>query len=86
MKELPNVTIIGDTTEGIFSTMYEFTLPNHWEVSLSNEQFFSEAKNNYEGLGIAPDIKVVNSRIDIENQNDPVIEMAISHLKKENNR
>jgi len=80
MKDLPNVTIIGDNTEGIFSDMLEFKLPNKWQVSLSNQQFFSKDKVNYEGKGIAPKIRVVNSRADIENQNDPVIEEAIRYL------
>ena len=86
MKELPNVVIIGDKTEGIFSTMYEFTLPNQWEVSLSHEQFFSKSKENYEGQGITPNISVLNSKIDIEHQHDPVIEMAINYLKKRKNQ
>jgi len=86
MKELPNVTIIGDNTEGIFSDMYEFKLPNKWNVSLSNQQYFSETKVNYEGNGIPPNIQIINSIIDIENQEDPVIKSAIYHLEKQNNR
>lgn len=80
MKELPNVTIIGDNTEGIFSDMYFFKLPNKWRVSLSNQQYFSNDKKNYEGIGIPPDIKIVNSRLDIKNNHDPVIKEAINHL------
>lgn len=86
MNELPNVTIIGDNTEGIFSEMYEFKLPNKWAVSLSDQQYFSEKKENYEGKGIPPDVYMVNSRTDIENQIDPVLRKAINHLKEENNR
>ena len=76
MKELPNVAIIGDETEGIFSDMYEFKLPNRWKVSLSHQQYFSEAKVNYEGMGIPPDITVLNSRSDIRDQGDPVLNKA----------
>ncbi len=85
MKDLPYVTIIGDTTEGIFSDMYEFRLPNKWIVTLSHQHFFCMNKRNYEGIGIEPDIRVLNSKADIETQSDPVIEMAIQHLRKENN-
>jgi len=86
MNELPNVTIIGDNTEGIFSDMYEFKLPNKWMATLSNQQYFSQDKENFEGKGITPDIRIVNSESDIENRIDPVIQKAINHLKEENNR
>ena len=82
MKDLPYVTIIGDTTEGIFSDMHEFKLPNKWEVSLSHQQFFSREMINYEGIGIEPDVKVLNSRKDLATNIDPVIAKAISFLKK----
>jgi len=82
MKELPNATIVGDSTEGIFSVMYEFKLPNKWNVTLSHQQFFSKNKENYEGKGIPPDIKILNSMDDIENQNDSVLEKAFHYLEK----
>lgn len=82
MKDLPNVTIIGDDTEGIFSEMYEFKLPNKWKISLSHQQFFSKDKINYEGKGIRPSIRILNTMPDIINKKDVVIEAAIEHLKK----
>lgn len=81
MNELQNVTLIGDDTEGIFSDMYPFRLPNKWIVTLSHQQYFSQDMVNYEGKGIPPDIKVLNSRKDIENQTDPVLQQAINYLK-----
>ncbi|MEM1124223.1 MAG: S41 family peptidase, partial [Bacteroidota bacterium] len=81
VKYLPHVTIVGDTTEGIFSDMYEFELPNNWEVSLSHQQFFSTDMVNYEEIGIAPDVKVVNSVEDLENEVDRVIAKAIEVLQ-----
>ena len=84
MNELPNVTLVGDKTEGIFSDMYEFKLPNKWDITLSHQQFFSQNKENFEGKGIVPDILVVNSEVDIENQGDPVIQTAINYLLENN--
>ncbi len=81
MQELPSVTLIGDTTEGIFSDMYEFRLPNGWEASLSHQQFFSRTLINYEGVGIKPDIMAVNSPEDIQLGVDPVIIAALANLK-----
>ena len=83
MKDFPYVTIVGDTTEGIFSEMHEFQLPNKWDVSLSHQHFFSKEMINYEGIGIEPDIVVLNSREDLETDIDPVITKAIALLKKE---
>ena len=82
LKDFPYVTIVGDTTEGIFSEMYEFKLPNKWEVSLSHQQFFSKAMINYEGIGIEPDFKVLNSRKDVETNIDPVITKAMILLRE----
>lgn len=82
MKDLPNVTIIGDRTEGIFSDMFEFNLPNKWTVTLSHQQFFSRDTVNYEGKGIAPDIKILNSEENLKTQSDVVLETAIQFLLK----
>lgn len=80
MNELPNVVIIGDHTEGIFSDMYEFRLPNKWTVSLSHQQYFSQEKENYEGMGIPPDIRVVNRSSDVADETDPVLQKAVFYL------
>ncbi|MEM6806504.1 MAG: S41 family peptidase [Bacteroidota bacterium] len=82
VKDLSHVSIVGDDTEGIFSDMYEFSLPNKWSVSLSHMQFFSADMINFEGKGIAPDYKVLNSRKDLERGNDPVFLKAIEVLRK----
>jgi len=86
MRELPNVTIIGDDTEGIFSDMYFFKLPNKWKISLSHQQFFSKDMENFEGTGIPPDIRMLNSTMDIETQSDPVIKTAMDYLERETNK
>jgi len=82
IKDLPNVTIIGDTTEGIFSERLEFKLPNKWDVSLSHQQFFSPDMINYEGKGITPKYKIVNSKEDINNKLDPVLAKSIEILSE----
>ena len=79
MKELPYVTIIGDTTEGILSDMYPFKLPNGWKVTLSHQQYFSTKMVNYEGIGIEPDFKVLNYK---KNNSDTVLLKAIEILNK----
>ncbi|MEL7427248.1 MAG: S41 family peptidase [Bacteroidota bacterium] len=80
MKDLPRVSQVGDTTEGIFSDMFEFRLPNRWEVSLSHQQFFSRDGINYEGLGLTPDVMVINTPADLKSGVDPVIIAALARL------
>lgn len=84
MKELPYVTIIGDNTNGIFSDMFDFRLPNGWLATLSHQQYFSAEMENYEGKGIEPDIKLLNKPEDVNNGIDPLIETGITELKKNN--
>ncbi|MFQ5629588.1 MAG: S41 family peptidase, partial [bacterium] len=45
LKNLPNVTLIGETTYGIFSSTFEHFLPNGWFFTLTNERVLS-----YEGI------------------------------------
>jgi hypothetical protein len=79
MKELPYVTIIGDTTEGILSDMYPFKLPNGWKVTLSHQQYFSTKMVNYEGKGIEPNFRILNNKKD---KSDTVLLKAIELLDK----
>lgn len=81
LKDLPYVTLLGDITEGIFSDMYPFTLPNGWDITLSHMQFFSADMANFEGKGIEPDVKMLNSRDDLSDKRDYVLEKAIELLQ-----
>jgi len=56
LRALPNVTHVGDTTEGILSDMLEKRLPNGWRLSLSNEVYLDSRKTLWEGKGIQPDV------------------------------
>lgn len=84
MKELPYVTVIGDRTSGIFSDMYGFKLPNGWFATLSHQQYFSTEMKNLEGIGVQPDIKLLNEPMDIKNNVDPLILKALDLLNKKN--
>ena len=85
MKELPYVTVIGDNTQGIFSDIYSFSLPNKWRVNLSHQQYFSVSMKNYEGIGVQPDIKLLNELEDITRGKDLLIVKAIEVLNKKTN-
>ncbi len=38
VKDFPNITLLGDRTEGIISSVNTFRLPNRWKVMLSDNQ------------------------------------------------
>ncbi|MCO7191081.1 MULTISPECIES: serine hydrolase [unclassified Pseudoalteromonas] len=58
MMHLPHVTLLGEETSGALSDMRFFTLPNGWEISLSNEVYRDAQGMLYEQKGIQPDISV----------------------------
>lgn len=58
MKALPNVTHVGSATRGAFSDILDKTLPNGWEVGLSN-MFYRDVNGiNWESRGLQPDIDI----------------------------
>jgi hypothetical protein len=81
MHRQPQVVLIGQTTEGIFSDMYEFKLPNGWEVSLSHMRFYDAQMTNYEGIGLQPVIEVKNSPDDLIQKTDAVLDRAFQYLQ-----
>ena len=54
-KKIPNSTIIGSTTEGVFSDILDKKLPNGWTYGLSNMIYESMESISYENIGITPD-------------------------------
>ncbi|MFN8335956.1 MAG: S41 family peptidase [Cyclobacteriaceae bacterium] len=77
MKALPNTTLIGENSTGIYSDMYVFMLPNGWYASLSNERYLSPDMKCYEGTGTPVDIEVRNTRNDLVTMRDPVLTKAL---------
>jgi len=84
IKELPEVTIIGDHTNGIFSYQLEKRLPNSWEYRLSYQVYLSSDMVCYEGTGVPADIELLNQKSDIENGVDPLITRALKELQSTN--
>ncbi len=78
MSYLPNISIIGTNTEGIFSDMYRDTLSNGWRITLSDEKYFSKGTKCYEKIGIPVDLEVENKFKDVEKGIDLVIETMIN--------
>lgn len=57
-----NLVRIGSNTDGTFSDGLDKRLPNGWEYTLSNEVYEDVDGNNYESIGIPPDIDLNYSK------------------------
>jgi len=56
MRALPNVTQIGEATNGSFSDALVKPLPNGWTLSLSNEVYLDAKGAAWEGAGVPPQV------------------------------
>jgi C-terminal processing protease CtpA/Prc len=71
---------MGDTTNGAHGTMIGRELINGWFYSLVPQKVELYDGQSYEGIGLAPDVYVKNSLIDIENGIDQTLEEAVDAL------
>ncbi len=79
MSVLDNVTLIGETTQGAFSDIMDWTLPNGFDIALSSEFYYDVHGNWLEGEGVPVDIEVpFFSQQEREEGYDAGIEAAIS--------
>jgi carboxyl-terminal processing protease len=58
MRALPNVTHIGETTDGSLSDELTKKLPNGWYLTLSNEIYLDDQGVAWEGRGIVPKFEI----------------------------
>ncbi len=81
MKVLPHATSIGETTEGCFATFYPHKLSNGWTVTMPFSYAVDQNDFCWEGMGVPPDLRKINTKEDIEAGNDKVLEFALDILK-----
>lgn len=83
MRELPHVTLIGETTWGGFSDQLLRVLPNGWTFSLSHQRFVAADGEIYEGRGVSPDIAVAFNESAIGAGVDTVLDAAVDFIDSE---
>ena len=84
MKQLPQVTHVGEQTQGIFSAATGFRLPNGWVISLSNEVFSNASGENFEQRGLQPDRTIpAFSSLDYQLQRFQTYDYALKAMGKE---
>jgi hypothetical protein len=83
LKSLPNVTHLGDTTNGAFATKLGKELANGWDYSLVSQQLEYRDGVDYEGTGMPPDIYMKNTLDEINQGQDKTLEEALKLIKEE---
>jgi C-terminal processing protease CtpA/Prc len=81
MRELPQVTLIGDVTAGAFADVGHFKLSNGWEMNFPFNRFVDKNGFSWEGVGLAPDIKLVAKPSEIAAGKDILLDFAIKAVK-----
>lgn len=82
MRELENVTTLGDTTAGGSGAPVDFTISYDIKIHLSRYAQLTYQREYIEWNGLKPDILVPQSRSNLENKKDIQLEAAINILNK----
>ncbi len=80
VSEIPNVTIIGDTTGGGGGLPISYVMPNGWDIRCSATKTLLPNGFNFED-GMPPDIRASTDINDDAKGKDMVIERAIEYIK-----
>lgn len=81
LRELPDVTVIGDTTNGAHGTMIGRETANGWFYSIVPQKVELPDGRSLEGTGLPPDLIIKNELSEILTGTDKVLETAIELLK-----
>ena len=82
MKQIPNVTVIGDTTGGGGGSTGTYNLPSGKRIQIPDKYFRKFNGDMIEWNGVSPNIFVKQTSEDIANGNDKQLEYAINFLNK----
>ncbi|OCQ18361.1 hypothetical protein A7985_23825 [Pseudoalteromonas luteoviolacea] len=83
MDQFNHVTKVGEETAGALSDVLEFTLPNGWEIGLSNEVYRNAQGDTFEHIGFIPDHHVpAFSQHDIKMQRFETYDFVLNRLNK----
>lgn len=84
MKAFEHVTHIGDTTAGAHSDVGPARfLPNGWTYEYSIQKYLMPGGESLEGIGIAPDVYIQNTKEEIQSEQDNVLEYALNYLESQ---
>jgi carboxyl-terminal processing protease len=78
LKAEKPIVQIGDTTLGCYSDQARRELPNGWYYTISVNDIRPTDGKSYEGIGIAPDILVENTKAEVLSGKDRALERALA--------
>jgi len=79
----PNTTLMGEASGGGNGWMDRYILPNSGiSVTLCQSAKFRPNGKPYDGVGVAPDVKMLPKPADILGESDTVLDAALTRLKK----
>jgi carboxyl-terminal processing protease len=81
MRVLPHAALVGDITSGCQADARGDRLPNGWTFSIPYTLFVDQDGFCWEGIGIPPDLRQINTSEDIAQGRDKVVELAIDLIK-----
>jgi C-terminal processing protease CtpA/Prc len=78
MRQLPNVTLVGDRTAGSSGNPGTFPLANGWTYSVSRWIEYTVDGQVIEDVGLSPGVFVTATAADFAQGRDPVLEWALN--------
>jgi C-terminal processing protease CtpA/Prc len=82
MKQVQNVTVVGDTTGGGGGAPEYYPLPSGRQIRVSTKNICRYDGEPQEWNGVPPDIVVMQTRSDVKNGHDLQLERAIALLRE----
>ena len=81
LRDVPNVTVMGEATGGGLSDILGFTLPNGWDFGLSHQTYATMDGAVYEAVGIPPDVPFEIEAAPLLAGEDPLLRAAFDRLR-----
>ncbi|SMX31662.1 S41 family peptidase [Octadecabacter ascidiaceicola] len=81
LRELPQVTVMGEATSGGLSDILGFKLPNGWDLGLSHQTYRTMDGSLYEAIGIPPDVPFTIEATPLINGEDPLLRAAFERAR-----
>jgi hypothetical protein len=82
MRVQPHVTVVGDLTGGGLSAQFPDRMPNGWTLWVAFHVTTDHNGAHWDGVGIPPDLRIVNTAADVAAGIDRPIEFSLDLLDK----
>lgn len=78
LRDMPQVTTMGEPTSGGLSDIMGVKLPNGWDLGLSNQTYLTMEGASFEGTGIPPDLPFAIEAEPLIAGEDPLLRAAFA--------